>query len=513
MFSTILSAAVLGIEAYPVEVEADISDGLPMFCMVGDLSPEVREAAERVRTALRNTGITFPARRVTINLSPAHIRKEGTRYDLPVAAALLTALGVVPAETVRDILMVGEIGLNGQIRPVNGVLQTVMLARDLRCRMCLVPKENAAEGAAVHEMPVIGVRNLEELLTFLLNPEEAVRKAESPGEWKAELSAYQDDFREVNGQAGVRRAAEIAAAGMHNFLMIGSPGAGKTMIARRMPTILPRLTREESLEISMVYSACGMLINGDGLAVTRPFRAPHHTISANALAGGGKKIMPGEISLATRGVLFLDELPEFSRNALEVLRQPMEEGQVTISRTNGKYIFPAHFQLVAAMNPCKCGYYPDRNRCRCLPGEISRYLNRISRPLLDRIDICVETPRMEYKDLSQTGNNESSARIRARVEAARQIQAERYQGQNWMFNSGLSTAAIRRFCPLGTSEQRLMEHAFEKLNLSARAYHRIIKVARTIADLEGEPKIREPHLLEAAGYRSMDRKFWEGSMI
>lgn len=510
MFSTILSAAVLGIEAYPVEVEADISEGLPMFSMVGDLSPEVREAAERVRTALRNTKIVFPARRVTVNLSPAHIRKEGTRYDLPMAAALLTALGIVPAENVRRILMVGEIGLNGQIRPVNGILQTAMMARDLGCRMCLVPRENAGEGAAVPEIPVIGIGNLNELLACLTAPEKYISKGEPKIKWRAGSDVYQEDFREINGQESVRRAAEIAAAGMHNFLMIGSPGAGKTMIARRMPTILPRLTPEESLEISMVYSACGLLMKEGGLAVTRPFRAPHHTISANALAGGGKRIMPGEISLATRGILFLDELPEFSRNALEVLRQPMEEGQVTISRTNGKYSFPAHFQLVAAMNPCKCGYYPDRSRCRCLPGEISRYLHRVSRPLLDRIDICVETPRVEYRELTGTGDSESSARIRSRVETACRIQAERYAGLGWRFNSGLSMSAVRQFCPLGFQEQKVMERAFEKLDLSARAYYRIMKVARTIADLEGEDRIRGNHLLEAIGYRSMDRKFWNG---
>lgn len=508
MFSTILSAAVLGMEAYPVEVEADISEGLPMFCMVGDLSPAVREAAERVRTALRNTGISFPARRVTINLSPANIRKEGTRYDLPVAAALLAALGVVPAELTDGILMVGEISLNGQVRPVNGVLQTVMLARDLNCRLCFVPRENVHEGAAIKEVPVIGIGNLEELLTCLLEPKGCIGKAVPAAERRSGTPVYREDFQEINGQQGVRRAAEIAAAGMHNFLMIGSPGSGKTMIAKRMPTILPRLTLEESLEISMVYSACGKLT--EGLVQSRPFRAPHHTVSANALAGGGRKILPGEISLATRGVLFLDELPEFSRNALEVLRQPLEEGQITISRTSGTYRFPAHFQLVAAMNPCKCGYYPDRNRCRCLPGEISRYLNRISRPLLDRIDICSEAPRIEYRELSGAGKNESSALIRSRVEAARQIQEARYGGQSWHFNSQLSAAAVRQFCPLGTGERKVMERAFEKLDLSARAYHRIIKVARTIADLEGEERIREPHLLEAIGYRSLDRKFWNG---
>jgi len=509
MFSTILSAAVLGIEAYPVQVEADICNGFPMFCMVGDLSSEVREAADRVRTALKNTQVTFPPKRVTINLSPAHIRKEGTRFDLPVAAALLTALGVVPQECVENIMMVGEVGLNGQIRPVNGILQTVMLAREQGCQICLVPKENEQEGEVIQGIIVIGVGSIQELIECLLNPE-IHSKGRKTWVWKPETVSYAEDFREVNGQRGVRRAAEIAAAGMHNLLMIGSPGAGKTMIARRIPSILPSLTLEESLEISRVYSACGMLLGKEGLATKRPFRSPHHTISANALAGGGRKIKPGEISLATRGVLFLDELPEFSKNALEVLRQPMEEGQITISRTEGKYIFPAHFQLIAAMNPCKCGYYPDRSRCHCLPGEISRYLHKISRPLLDRIDICVETPKMEYKDLLNDTENESSAQIRKRVEAALQLQRKRYQGHRWQFNSQLTVSAIRHFCPLGHEEMQIMEQAFEKMNLSARAYHRIIKVARTIADLEGETKIRRHHLLEAIGYRSVDQKFWEG---
>lgn len=350
MFSTILSAAVLGVEAYPVQVEADICDGLPMFCMVGDLSPEVREAADRVRTALRNTEIAFPAKRVTVNLSPAHIRKVGTRFDLPVAAALLAALGVIPPEFAENIMIVGEVGLNGKIRPVSGVLQTVLLARELRCRMCLLPVENMKEGAAVTGIPVVGIENIRELLECLLDPESAEEKAETAAPWKPDHCEYPEDFREVNGQEAVRRAAEIAAAGMHNFLMIGSPGTGKTMIARRLPSILPTLTLEESLEISRVYSACGMLMNGEGLMRHRPFRSPHHTVSAHALAGGGRKVQPGEISLATRGVLFLDELPEFSRNALEVLRQPLEEGRITISRTDEKYTFPAHFQLVAAMN-------------------------------------------------------------------------------------------------------------------------------------------------------------------
>ncbi len=509
MFSMILSAAVIGVEAKAVQVEADVCDGLPMFCMVGDLSTEVREAADRVRTALRNTGIAVPPKRVTVNLSPAHIRKEGTRYDLPVAAALLAALGVFPAEYARNIMIVGEVGLNGQIYPVDGVLQTVLLARELKCSCCLVPKANAGEGAAVPEMSVIGIESIRELLECLLS--ENVKKSqrtEVPA-WHPSRKKTGEDFREVNGQFAVRRAAEIAAAGMHNLLMIGSPGAGKTMIARRMPSILPELTLEESLKISKVYSACGLLAGKEGLMTERPFRSPHHTVSANALTGGGRKVRPGEISLATGGILFLDELPEFSKNALEVLRQPMEEGRVVISRTDGTYEFPAEFQLVAAMNPCKCGYYPDRSKCHCLPGEVAKYVKRISRPLLDRIDICVEIPRVEYRDLTSEEENESSAKMRKRVEQARQIQEKRYEKAGWKFNSRLGTAAIREFCPLGTDEQKLMELAFERMNLSARGYHRVIKVARTIADLAGEETIRELHLLEALGYRSAYQKFWE----
>lgn len=508
MFSAVLSAAVLGIEAYPVQVEADICDGLPQFNMVGDLSPQVREAADRIRAAFHNTGIRFPPKKVTVNLSPADLRKEGTRFDLAVAAALLAALGIVPAQYTEGILFIGEIGLDGALHPVSGVLQTVMTAKEEGCRLCLLPAENVREGASVPGVPVAGIGCLKELLDFLLDREGQEKKAEPPHPWQESPPGRHEDFKEVNGQRAVRRAAEIAAAGMHNFLMIGSPGAGKTMIARRMPTILPRLTMEESLEISRVYSACGLLAGGDGLICSRPFRAPHHTVSANALAGGGRKILPGEVSLATRGVLFLDELPEFSRSVLEVLRQPMEEGQVTISRASGKYVFPAHFQLVAAMNPCKCGYYPDRERCSCLPGEIARYLHRISRPLLDRIDICAETKKIEYRHLSEEENNESSADIRARVEAAQKIQQDRYRGRRWQFNSQLPVSQIRRFCPLGDSQTRIMETAFERLDLSARAFYRILRVARTIADLEGAERIEDGHLLEAVSYRSVDSQYW-----
>ena len=341
----------------------------------------------------------------------------------------------------------------------------------------------------------------------MINPDNGKGKSERASAWEGGRKTYTVDFREINGQEGAKRAAQIAAAGMHNLLMIGSPGAGKTMVARRMPTILPGLTMQESLEITRVYSACGLL-EEEGLVKNRPFRAPHHTISANALAGGGRYIQPGEVSLATRGILFLDELPEFSRRALETLRQPMEEGVIQISRTDGKYVFPAHFQLVAAMNPCKCGYYPDRSRCRCLPGEIHRYLGRVSRPMLDRMDLCTEVSRVDYQNLVWKKENEDSRSIRMKVEGAWKMQQARYQNCPWQFNSQLSPAAIAEFCPLGSGESRVMETAFEKLELSVRAYHRVIKTARTIADLEGEERIREEHLLEALGFRSADQKFW-----
>ena len=437
---------------------------------------------------------------MTVNLSPANLRKEGTRFDLPVAAALLTALGVLPQECSEDSMIVGEVGLNGAVRPVPGILQTVLLASERGVRRCLIPADNIGEGQAVAGMEVWGIHSVEELIDCLLKnkaPAVNLSKSRIP---ITQNKQFSEDFREINGQEAVRRAAEIAAAGMHNFLMVGSPGAGKTMIARRIPTILPSLSLEESLEVSRVYSACGLMTGEQGLVGVRPFRAPHHTVSVSALAGGGRHILPGELSLATRGVLFLDELPEFHRNVLETLRQPMEDGVITISRADGKYTFPAHFQLVAAMNPCKCGFYPDRTRCNCLPGDISRYLKRISGPLLDRIDICTEISPVEY---------ESSEAIRSRVLAAHRRQQERYQKVGIQFNSQLTTRVIQNLCPLGTEETGIMEQAFESLRLSARGYYRIIRVARTIADLEGSKEIRTPHLLEAVGYRTMDHNIWE----
>ena len=397
MFSRVLSAAICGIQGLPIFVEADVSEGLPGFSMVGDLSAKVKEAQDRVMTAFRNSGIQLRPKRITVNLSPADIHKDGSSYDLPVALAILAAYQLLPMETLKGVLVAGELGLNGAVKGIKGALPIVQLAKKNGCHTCILPERNRTEGEMVSDIHIVGVSTLKEVLHYL-------QKGTIPGKIKKDVYNIEEteipDFADIHGQSAVRRAAEIAAGGRHHFLMMGPPGAGKSLLAKCMPGILPSLTMEESLEVSSIYSVAGLLSSQQPLIRNRPFRAPHHTISPSALAGGGRIPRPGEISLATGGILFLDELPEFSKNALEVLRQPMEEGRVVISRTDGTYEFPAEFQLVAAMNPCKCGYYPDRSKCHCLPGEVAKYVKRISRPLLDRIDICVEIPRVEYRDLT-----------------------------------------------------------------------------------------------------------------
>lgn len=513
MYGKILSADVRGIEGYGVTVEVDVSDGMPMFLMVGYLASEVREASDRVRTALRNCGIFLPAKRITVNLAPAGIRKAGSKFDLPIAAALLSAMGYFPGQKTERVMIVGELSLNGEVHGIPGILPMVEAARELGCDCCIVPRQNAREASIISEIRSIGISHLKELLDLFLNEN---KKEDVWNQGEENLSGrimeepeYSVDFSEINGQESLKRAAQVAVAGMHNLAMIGPPGSGKTMIAKRIPTILPPLTLEESLEISKIYSIAGMLSDQEQLILQRPFRAPHHTISASALNGGGRIPMPGEVSLASNGVLFLDELPEFQKNVLETLRQPLEEGVVRICRSYGTYIYPARFMLVAAMNPCKCGYYPDMNVCTCTAGEVNHYLGKISQPLLDRIDICAEAPRISYEELTGLGRGETSAEIRKRMVRVQKIQKQRYEGTEFRYNADLNAAGIERFCTLGEKEKELLEQAFCKLRLSARGYHRLIKVARTIADMEESWQIGCEHIMEAICYRGLDKKYWK----
>jgi magnesium chelatase family protein len=506
MLAKVNSAALYGIDALRVEVEIDLASGLPQLATVGLPEGAVKESKDRIRAAVKNCGYTFPAKRITINLAPADIKKEGSAYDLPMAIGILAAEGLIEKKLLDEYLLIGELSLDGSVKSIRGILPIAIAAKRENFKGLILPEPNAAEAAVVHEIEVLGVRDLPQVVEFLNGAQIIKRTSVNLEDLFNQHSQYNADFNDVKGQQHVKRALEVAAAGGHNVILVGPPRSGKTMLAKRLPTILPDLTLAEALETTKIHSVVGTL-NGQAIIATRPFRSPHHTISDAGLVGGGTVPKPGEVSLAHNGVLFLDELPEFRRNVLEVMRQPLEDGSITVSRAMGSINYPASFMLVAAMNPCVCGFLTDpQKECICTPLQIQRYRSKVSGPLLDRIDIQVEVPGLRYQELASKDAGETSDVIRARVNAARSIQLQRFQKTKIHANAQMGTREIKRYCSVKDDAEKLLETAINKLGLSARAYSRVLKVGRTIADLAGAENIEASHIAEAIQYRSLDRR-------